>query len=123
MAALMRPSGPEAQLSRAPAKFRQTRTLEVAVSEAKGLGRAADFAVHVLVDGALLTLTLSLALTLTPLNPNPDPNLHPNPNSNPHQACSSHARTHSAAGPRSTRCGRASSRWRRCRSEVTRVVS
>ena len=121
MAALMKPSGPEARLSRAPPKFRQTRTLEVAVSEAKGLGRAADFAVHVLVDGALLTLTLTLALTRIPVNPNPnpDPNPHPNPNSNPHQACPSHARTHSAAGPRSTRCGRASSRWRRCRSEVT----
>ena len=54
---LTKPIVPEARLSRAPAKFRQTRTLEVAVSEAKGLGRVADFAVHVLVDGVLLTLT------------------------------------------------------------------
>ena len=38
-------------------RFRQTRTLEVAVSEAKGLSRAADFAVHVVVDGTLLART------------------------------------------------------------------
>ena len=54
---LTKPIVPEARPLRAPAKFRQTRTLEVAVSEAKGLGRVADFAVHVLVDGVLLTLT------------------------------------------------------------------
>ena len=59
---------------------------------------------------------------LYPLTLITDPDPNPNPNPHPHQACSSHARTHSAAVPRPTRCGRASSRWRRCRSQVSELV-